>query len=192
MNRQRVTIYASALLLLLAASPYVSGQSRLFEGRPVFSEGSDLGYYLWKDGDEWHVRWTTRGQMRRFTGFVEATGGKLKSLKRIDVEKERQVIYPGRAPNVWVGSRGRVHTSGGRRPVTIEREQDKIDKEGDSRIVFSARTNNDIDGFDFKLDKGVAALRFVLEIEGKSFPRLVEIGSTNAKAPKLPLEITVP
>ncbi len=88
MNQRKKRMFAVLFMLLLAISPCVSGQSNIFEGRPAFAEGADLGYYLWKDGDNWHVRWTTRGQMRRFTGFVEATGGKLKSLKRIDVEKE--------------------------------------------------------------------------------------------------------
>ena len=179
-------------VLVLAISPCVFAQGEMFEGRPIFAEGTDLGYYLWRDGATWHVRWTTRGQMRRFSGSVESIGGKLKSLKRIDVETERKVLYPGRAPHVWVGPRGRVHARGGRAPVVVEREQDKIEKDGDYRIIFAARTNDDIDGFDFKPGKGVTSLRFVLEIDGRKALQQVEIGKNNMKAPRLPLEVRLP
>ena len=63
--------YRTALLLcapLLAARAPLRVQVADFEGRPVFSEGADLGYYLWKDGDTWRLRWTTKGVMRHFAG----------------------------------------------------------------------------------------------------------------------------
>ena len=185
-------VFAIACVLLFALSPCVLAQGNKFDGRPVFAEGVDLGYYLWRDGDTWKLRWTTKGNMRTFSGAVDSVGGKLKSLKRIDVESERKVLYPGRAPAVWVGPRGRVHARGGRAPVVVENKQDKIDKDGDYRIVFTARTNNDIDGFDFKLGDGVTSLRFVLDIDGRSMPRLVEIGAGNVKALRLPLIVTLP
>jgi hypothetical protein len=176
-------------VVVFVLAPSVSGQSSMFEGRPTFAEGADLGYYLWREGDTWHLRWTTRGAMRNFSGSVEATGGKLKSLKRIDVETERKVLYPGRAPHVWVGPRGRVHGRGGRAPVVAERKQDRIEKDGDYRIVFAAKTDNDIDGFDFKPETQVTSLRFVLEIDGRRMPQLLEIGRNNVKAQRLPLEV---
>jgi len=179
-------------ILILAVSPCALAQGAMFDGKPIFAEGTDLGYYLWRDGETWHLRWTTRGVMRRFTGSVESTGGKLKSLKRIDVESERKVLYPGRAPNVWVGPRGRVHTRGGRAPVVVEREQDKIEKDGDYRIVFLAKTNDDIDGFDFKPEKEVTSLRFILEIDGRNAPQRVELGRNNVKAQRLPLDVSFP
>lgn len=129
------------------------------------------------------------GQLRRFTGSVVSEGGELKSLKRIDVESERRVLYPGRSPHVVYGPRGRAHVRRGRAPVVVEREQDKIEKDGDHRIVFLARTNDDIDGFDFKVDEKVVALRFVLEIDGRQMPQRVEIGRNNQKAENLPLMV---
>jgi hypothetical protein len=185
-------MYLVLFVLVLGISPSVFAQSDKFEGAPVIAEGADLGYYVWKEGETWHVRWTTMGKMRSFTGSVDSTGGKLKSLKRIDVEKERKVLYPGRAPSVWVGPRGRIHSRGGRAPVVVEKTQDKIDKDGDYRIVFSALTNNDIDGFDFKLDKGVTLLRLILDIDGRSMPQRVAIGKNGLKAPTLPLEVHIP
>jgi hypothetical protein len=175
------------LISMLGLLPSVMAQAEMFEGKPTFAEGADLGYYIWRDGDTWRIRWTTRGQMRRFSGSVVSEGGELKSLKRIDLESERRVLYPGRAPRVVYGPRGRARVRGGRAPVVVEREQDKIEKDGDNRIVFLARTNDDIDGFDFKVDKKVRLLRFVLEIDGRQVPQWVEMGKNNQKARSLPL-----
>lgn len=180
------------LLLLVSVfglSASASAQSGMFEGKPAFAEGVDLGYYVWKDGDTWYVRWTTKGQMRRFNGSVVAEGGELKSLKRVDVEDERRVLYPGRAPRVVYGPRGRAHVRRGRGPVVVEREQDKVEKDGDHRIVFFARTDDDIDGFNFKVDEKVRSLRFVLEIDGRQMPQRVEVGRNNQKAQSLPLTV---
>ncbi len=174
---------------LLGFLPSSLAQTDMFEGRPVFSEGVDLGYYVWKEGDKWKVRWTTMGQTRRFTGSVVAEGGELHDLKRIDVEEERKVLYPGRAPHVWVGPRGRAHVGRGRAPVVVEKKQDIIKKEGDETIVFAAKTGNDIDGFDFKPDKKVTSLRFVLDIDGKHMPQRVEVGKNNQKLPRLPFDV---
>ena len=182
----------AALLLgapLLARAVPLQVQVADFDGRPVFSEGADLGYYLWKEADTWRVRWTTKGVMRHFAGAVTAEGGKLKSLKRVDVETERKVLYPGRPGHLYVGPRGHLRTTPGRAPVVVSRDQDKIEKDGDSRIVFTARTDDDIDGFDFKTDDKVITLRFQLQIDGKPLPGLVEIGRNNQKATGLPLVV---
>lgn len=191
MNRLRKYIIVSLSVALLAFSPSALAQAEMFDGKPAFAEGIDLSYYIWREGDKWLVRWTTRGPQRKFTGSVAAVGGELHDLKRVDVEEERRVLYPGRAPNVWVGPRGRTHVGGGRAPVIVEHKQDRIEKDGDHRIVFAALTSNDIDGFNFKTDKKVTALRFVLEINGRQMPQHVEIGKDNKKAPALPLEVNI-
>ena len=76
--------------------------------------------------------------------------------------------------------------------MVVERKQDLIEKDGDKKIVFAARTDNDIDGFDFKPGKNVKSLRFVLEINGRLLPQRVEVGKNNQKAPALPLEVRLP
>jgi hypothetical protein len=176
-------------LVLLGAASNAQAQVEKFDGKPAFSEGVDTGYYVWRDGDKWSVRWTTTGKLRHFTGSVTAEGGELKSLKRIDVESERRVLYPGRAPRIAVGPRGRVYRRGGAPPVVAERTQDKFEKDGDGRIIFNSRTNDDIDGFDFKTDAKVTALRFVLEIDGQFRPQLVETGKDNQKVGNVPFLI---
>ncbi|MEK6287762.1 MAG: hypothetical protein AABO57_18750 [Acidobacteriota bacterium] len=189
MNLLKKVTLVLMFISLLAFSPSSLAQTDMFEGRPTFSEGAELGYYIWKEGDKWKLRWTTMGPLRRFTGSVVAEGGELHDLKRIDLEEERRVLYPGRAPNVWVGPRGRTHVGGGRAPVVVERKQDIIKKDGDRTIVFAAKTGNDIDGFDFKVDKKVTALRFVLDIDGRKLPQRVEVGKNNQKLPALPFEV---
>ena len=188
--KKQIVVLLSVILLML--SPTVLAQANKFDGRPAFAEGIDLSYYIWREGDKWLVRWTTKGPQRKFTGSVVAIGGELHDLKRIDVEEERRVLYPGRAPHVAVGPRGRVYTRGGRAPVVVDRKQDRIEKDGDHRIVFASLTGDDIDGFNFKVDKKVTALRFVLEINGRQMPQHVEIGKDNQKAPILPLEVRIP
>ena len=175
--------------LLVLHAPGAMAQIEKFDGKPDFSKGSDLGYFIWRDGDTWKVRWTTTGAQRNFTGAVTAEGGELKSLKRIDVETEREIIRPGRAPHVAVGRRGRVYRSGGRPPVVVTHEQDHIKKDGERRIHFDAKTKDDIDGFDFKVDDNVTALRFNLEINGRANAKQIEVGRENQHPPNVPFEV---
>lgn len=78
------------------------------QGEPKFSEGKALGYFIWKDGDTWKLRWMTFGAEHRFTGRIVVEGGEIKSMKRIDVDTERKVVAPGRAGRVVRGPRGNV------------------------------------------------------------------------------------
>jgi hypothetical protein len=147
-----------------------------FEGKPKFEQGEALGYFVWKEGDTWKVRWTTFGKMRNFKGRVTAEGGDIKSLKRIDVESERRIINPGYEPQVVVGRRGGVRVIGGRSPVVVERTQDKIEKESDRMIRFTALTDDDIDGFDFKVAKETRELKFSLLLDGVAQVNIIKIG----------------
>jgi hypothetical protein len=179
-KRSRKILIVLVLLVpvLLCCLQCVSAEERLFEGRPAFKEGTNRCYFVWREGRDWHVRWTTRGNLLRFSGQVRAEEGELQSLKRIDVEVERRVIRPG-GPVVARGPWGRPRVVAGRPPVVATREQDHIQKDGDRRIVFLARTDDDIDGFDFKVDKKVRTLHFILEIEGKTRTEEVEVGRSN-------------
>ena len=191
MNRRKVRIAILLSAILLTVSPNALAQADKFDGRPAFAEGIDIGYYIWREGDKWLVRWTTKGPNRKFTGSVVAEGGELRDLKRIDLDEERKVLYPGRAPHVWVGPRGRAHAGGGRAPVVVEKKQDRIEKDGDHRIVFAAITSSDIDGFNFKVDSKVTTLRFVLEINGRQMAQKVEFGKDNQKPSSLPLVVRI-
>ena len=174
------TVAGSAVLLfVLITGTLLAVEDPMFQGRPVFKEGSDRSYFVWNEGNQWHVRWTTLGKMLRFSGSVISEGGKLKSLDKIDVEKERAIIRPGGPTRVVVGPRGRVRAVGRRPAVVAEREQDRIEKEDDHTIRFLANTNDDIDGFDFKVEDSVKQLRFRLEIDGQSHVADVQAGRNN-------------
>ena len=82
------------------------------------------------------------------------------------------------------GAGGWGGRAGGGQPTTTKNRKDR-----ENRIVFSARTDDDIDGFDFKADDHVTDLRFLLEIDGKQFPRLVVFGRDNQKATGIPLTV---
>lgn len=159
-----------------------------FDGRPVF--GDDLGYFVWREGDKWRVRWTSAGRQHSFTGSVEAEGGKLRSLDKVDVEKEKRVVAPARPGDTWVGPRGRVHHRPGRGPVVATREVDRIEKEeGDFRIVWTSKAAADLDGFDFEVEDKVAALHFLLQVDGQKRPRAVHVGGAGKEPATVPFTI---
>ena len=120
---KRAMLLGVALLLSSAGLGAAVGPDR-FEGRPVFREGFDRGYYVWSDGNEWHVRWTTQGRLLNFTGQVMAEGGKLNDLDRVDLEKESRVVRTGSRPVVVRGPRGRLHTERRATTAVVTREQD--------------------------------------------------------------------
>jgi hypothetical protein len=191
LNAKPIVAAVILFTLLVLHAPGAQAQVEKFDGRPDFSKGSELGYFIWHEGDTWKVRWTTTGAQRNFTGAVTAEGGELRSLKRIDLDTEREIIRPGRTPRVAIGPRGRVYARRGSPPVVVTREQDHVKKEGDHRIVFNARTRDDIDGFDFKVDERVTALRFNLEINGKANANRVEVGRENQHPPSVPFTVNL-
>lgn len=161
-----------------------------FAGKPTFSEGKALGYFVWRDGNTWKVRWTTFGAAHRFNGRVVVAGGEIESLKRIDVDEERKVIAPGRPPRVVRGPRGRVRgVTGGRPAVVASREEDRIEQDDERTVLFNTRTDDDIDGFDFKVTAPTEQIRFVLLIDGEPQPREVEVGRENFKPNATPLVV---
>ena len=178
------------VLSIAVMAPLFAAPVNVFDGKPSFKEGESRSYYVWRDGNTWHLRWTTFGSMHRFSGTVVAEGGKIESLKKVDVETERRVIAPGRAPHYVRGPRGRVvGVAGGRAPIVETREQDHINKESDHRIVFNTRTDDDIDGFDFKVTDDVSLLRLVLQIDGEAHPGEIEVGRNNAHVPGDPVVV---
>jgi len=192
--RTRIPLAVFSLLAVAGAYAVLAvapADADRFDGRPVFGGGSDVSYYVWREGEKWCVRWTTQGKFHNFTGNVIAEGGELHDLKRIDVEEESRVIRSGRPGHVWVGPRGRIHGRPGRPPVVVEREQDKIEKDGDHRLWWRSRNNGDIDGFNFKVRRGVERLRFNLEIDGASRPSFVEIGANNGRVANNPFVVNL-
>src|SRR5688572_31498129 len=131
------------VMLVIAVSTAAAAQTAAerFDGRPTFKEGKALGYFIWRDGDTWKLRWTTFGAEHRFNGRIVLEGGELKSFKRIDVDEERKVIRPGAPTRVVRGPAGRVRgVRPGRAPVVAERTEDKIEQEDERTLLWLTRT----------------------------------------------------
>ena len=187
-----VTLLPVAMVLVATAMIHAAVPVARLDGRPTFSEGEALGYFVWREGDTYKVRWTTFGAAHRFSGRVALEGGDVDSLKRIDVDTERRVLAPGRPARVVRGPAGRVRgVRGGRAPVVASRDEDRIEQENERLIRFNTRTDDDIDGFDFKVKDGVTAIRLFLEIDGEPRPAEVEVGRANAKPNEQPLVVVV-
>jgi hypothetical protein len=190
----RKTLVASLLVVSgLGIGLWARGVQRIdaFDGRPTFKEGSDRSYFVWRDGERWHLRWTTMGVERTFSGTIRATGGAVADLKRIDVDEELKVIRPGRPARVVRGPRGRaVGVAPGRPRVVAEKTDDHITRVDDHLIRWDTKTNDDIDGFDFTA-KDVASLTFDLKISGDAKPLGVEVGQHNVHPPDNPFTVRV-
>jgi hypothetical protein len=181
-------VFIVSICSVLSASTAVDTDAAKLAGKPKFSEGKALGYFVWRDGDTWKVRWTTFGAAHRFNGRVVVAGGEIASLKRIDVDAERKVIAPGRRPHVVRGPGGRVRgVAGGRPAVVASREEDHIEQDDERTVRFNTRTDDDIDGFDFKVKGDPQEIRFFLMIDGEARPREVEVGRDNFKPNADPL-----
>ena len=179
----------SLAVLPVPASPVQTNEAR-FVGKPEFSSGDALGYFIWKDGDTWKVRWTTFGSAHRFSGRVVIEGGEVRDFKRVDVDVERKVIAPGRPARVVRGPRGRVvGTQRGRAPVVATRTEDRIAQENEQLIVFNSQTDDDLDGFDFKVTASTTVIRLNLELDGQPRPAEVEVGKNNFKPNENPVVI---
>ena len=174
--------------ILLAAPAAAQTPATHFDGRPEFKEGKALGYFIWRDGDTWKVRWTTFGAEHRFSGRVVVEGGQVASFKRIDVDEERKVIRPGSAQRVVRGPAGRVRgVRPGRTAVVAERTEDRIEQEDEHTLQWMTRTDDDIDGIDFKVTDPTVVIRFNLLIDGEPKPAEVEVGKENFKPNENPV-----
>lgn len=188
----RRTVLLVAVLTLASASPLLLADvaAPTFDGRPTFSEGNALGYFIWKDNDTWRVRWTTFGADHRFSGRVTVEGGDIRSFKRVDADTERRVVAPGRPARIVRGPRGRVRrVTPGQSAVVVSREEDLIERETERLIRFVTRTDDDLDGFDFTVTTSAQSLRFVLLIDERARPDEVEVGRNNLKPGEDPLVV---
>ena len=186
MRRTLLTIvFACAAIAPVASAQTLAAR---FDGRPEFKEGKALGYFIWRDGDTWKVRWTTFGAQHGFNGRIVLEGGEIKSFKRVDVDEERKVLRPGYAPRVVRGPAGRVRgVRPGRAPVVAERTEDKIEQEDERTLRWLTRTDDDVDGIDFKVTESTVVIRFNLMIDGEAKPAEVEVGRENFKPNENPV-----
>jgi hypothetical protein len=183
-----VRVLAGLSLLCLPLAGGAQTPAAVFDGKPEFKEGKALGYFIWRDGDTWKLRWMTFGAAHKFAGRVVVEGGEIESFKRIDPDKERQLIRPGKPGAVVRGPRGRaVGVRPGRAPVVAEKNEDRIEQESETIVRWLTNTNDDLDGVDIKVTRSTRLLRFNLLIDGEARPQEVEIGRNNVKASESPV-----
>ena len=188
--RKVLTSVLLSSLFAIAFTGALSAQTLAarFDGRPTFKEGKAYGYFIWREGDTWKLRWTTFGAERRFNGRIVLEGGEIKSFKRIDVDEERKLIRPGAPTRVVRGPAGRVRAvRPGRAPVVAERTEDKIEQEDERTLLWLTQTDDDVDGIDFKVSESTVVIRFNLLIDGEAKPAEVEVGKENFKPNQNPV-----
>ncbi|MDR7417924.1 MAG: hypothetical protein QN178_03330 [Armatimonadota bacterium] len=76
---------AALMALPVSAQQGVEVSQESVQGRPVFDAGAGPAYYVWSDGEGFHVHWGGRGGTWSFRGEV-TTDGTITSLKREDWE----------------------------------------------------------------------------------------------------------
>jgi hypothetical protein len=79
----------------------------------------------------------------------------------------------------------------GRPARVVEKTQDHIMMDGDRTIRFDTKTDDDIDGFDFKTENKVKALRVVLRINGQPVPKMIEVGRNNVRPAGNPFVVNI-
>lgn len=55
------------------------------EGKPDYSVGVDRGFYLWREGDQWQLRWTGNGTDQNFGGEILSEEG-ITSIAPVQLE----------------------------------------------------------------------------------------------------------
>ena len=188
----RNVVLLLALVALCAPLTAADVEVARLAGKPEFSDGNALGYFIWIDGNTWKLRWTTFGAEHRFTGRISVEGGEFRKFKRIDVDVERKVIAPGRPGRVVRGPRGRVvGVTGGKPAVVASKEEDIVHQETETLIRFNTKTADDLDGVEFEVTPSATSVRFMLAIDGKPRPEEVELGKTNFKPRQAPLVVRI-
>jgi hypothetical protein len=132
-------------------------------GRP---EGSIVDqtarYYVWYDGEEWHLR-TTAKQTRNFNGTIRVTDAKIKSCVPVGLKNDRQKKT---TTDAW--------------RLNDER----------SELKFAFRTSTLSDGLDIVVD-GDGQIEFELLIDTQKNPKNVFLGKKGEHPSQNPFRLPV-
>lgn len=101
-----LAVLAAALTAVLVAAPAaVAKESKeVWKGQPEFHKGESRGYFIWNDGEGWHVRWLSKGAKHTFSGRVttDTALDKFEPVSRdskdyIKKESERLISFDAKA-----------------------------------------------------------------------------------------------
>src|SRR5262249_6579068 len=140
---------ATALVLLAGALSVGAVQGQVVNpvGKPKgYKAGATIRYAVWNDGQGWHLGTATAGKLHRFQGSVEVIGG------RIIAFTPQQLEGGGKTSDYWM--------------ITSSRR----------KLYFDFSTKGAADGVLFQVGPTATALKFDLNIDGKSQPQLIHLG----------------
>lgn len=60
-------------------------------GMPIYHAGKKLGYFLWKEGDVWKLRWSSDQTERKFKGSLKSDGN-IEIFKKYNIEKGDRLL----------------------------------------------------------------------------------------------------
>lgn len=159
----------------------------VFAGRPAFSDKESPSYYVWHDGNRWHVRWSSLSRVRNFKGSVVADSGSLGDLRQADRANEFGAMYPNH-PQLLTVTVGRPSPNDLSSATPFE---SSVRMKGKQTITFSSKTSDSVDGFDFTPDDAVHTLTFDLMIEGKPAEAIIHLGSESSPPDSLPIVVAL-
>lgn len=82
-------------VLLLAEEGYIPFGTGITEGKPKFHRSTAIAYYIWKNGDIVHVRWSSNSSAHLFKGKITADTA-FSNVVRVGAEQGDFVIKPVR------------------------------------------------------------------------------------------------
>ena len=181
----KLAFAAMASLAMIVVAGLTS--SDVFEGQPKFDQG-DASFYVWHESGKWHVRWVASERAHDFKGLVVTQGGKFSFFRENDSDKEAMMYLSSQRRLTVTTDRA---DPGIRIPDAVSLNRAIVRQDGADRIVFDARTTNNIGGFDFVPDDSVAMIQLDLQVDRKPVPGLVRLGKKGQKATELPLVIVL-
>lgn len=85
-SRARWALAVGCLVCLIGGTLAAYAAEEYYKGRPDFTVGQAKGYFVWKEGGDWHVRWETKGKKITASGTVTCDGAFAK-VKKVGAEK---------------------------------------------------------------------------------------------------------
>ena len=177
-------LMAPALVCLVAVGAHAEPAAQ-FDGAPRLTEGRATGYFVWREGLVWKVRWTTDGREHHFSGTVAVEGGTLTSMARVDDAEERRTVRRARGSRAQRNTRNRVRRAG--QPGDGPDGDDEVTRASDGQIRFDVLSREPLDGFDFAMTATTERIRFAFEPAGQGSNVAVVFGLRNLRATVNPL-----
>lgn len=98
MRNKWSVLFLVGIFLFTMTSPSLA--ATVHKGQPsVLDQANSVGYYIWQDGNRWHLRTVNAGTQRLFTGVIE-TDGKFSDVSILPSEKVERVALSVRTEKI--------------------------------------------------------------------------------------------